>query len=143
MYKEKNILLNDIYKKAIKETEFIILLIDKNISCYGSLFEAGIGLSLNKKIIIIFDDNLKFPQDVNIISNKIMNYKEIWYIYQYNYILKKEDEDILLMFPILRDKFLTYEDYINAQKEYKKIIEYDKHTEDLNISNLSIKKYFK
>lgn len=81
MYKEKNILLNDIYKKAIKETEFIILLIDKNISCYGSLFEAGIGLSLNKKIIIIFDDNLKFPQDVNIISNKIMNYKEIWYIY--------------------------------------------------------------
>lgn len=45
------------------------------------------------------------------------------------------------MFPILRDKFLTYEDYINTQKEYKKIIEYDKHIEDQNISNLSIKKY--
>lgn len=26
------------------------------------------------------------------------------------------------MFPILRDKFLTYEDYVNAQKEYKRIM---------------------
>lgn len=141
MYKKKNSSLNDIYKKVIKETDFVILLIDKNTSCYGSLFEAGMGLSLNKKVIIIFDDDLKFPQNINILNNKIMNYKDFWYIYQYSYILKKEDEDILLMFPILRDKFLTYEDYIDAQKEYKKIMYKNENSEEENISNLSIKNF--
>lgn len=143
MNKDKNILLNDIYIKSIKETDFLILLIDKKMTCFGSLFEAGMGLSLEKKILIIFDDELIFPQDLNIIKNNSINYKEFWYIYQYNYILKKEEDDILLMFPIIRDKFLTYEDYIDAQKEYKKMMECDKeNSDDESIFNLSIKNNF-
>lgn len=63
-----------------------------------------------------------FPRDMKKINNKIVDYKKFLNIYQYNYILKKEEEDILLMFPIIRDKFFKYEDYINAQKEYKKVI---------------------
>lgn len=64
------------------------------------------------------------------IKKEIIKYNEFWYIYQYNYILKKEEEDILLMFPILRDKFLTYEDYMDSQKEYKKIMTYNENNKE-------------
>lgn len=88
-----------------------------------SSFYTGIGVAFKKKIIVIFDDSLYFPKDLNKINDEIINYKNFWKIYQYNYVLKKKEEDILLMFPILRDKFLTYEDYINSQIKYKNIIE--------------------
>lgn len=83
------------------------------------------GVAFKKKIIIIFDDNLYFPKDLDKINDEIVNYKSFWSIYQYNYILKKKEEDIILTFPILRDKFLTYEDYIDSQIKYKTIIETD------------------
>lgn len=92
-----------------------------------SLFFTGIGVAFKKKVIIIFDDNLYFPKDLDKINDEIVNYKSFWNIYQYNYILKKKEEDIILTFPILRDKFLTYEDYIDSQIKYKTIIEKEKY----------------
>lgn len=120
---EKKINFNNIYTKCIKETEYIILFIKKDNT--DSLFFTGIGVAFKKKIIIIFDDNLYFPKDLDKINDEIVNYKSFWNIYQYNYILKKKEEDIILTFPILRDKFLTYEDYIDSQIKYKTIIEKD------------------
>lgn len=120
--REKDISFKNIYIKCIKETDYIILIIDDNDLNIDSFFYAGMGMSLKKKLIIVFNDKLYFPKDIKKINNKIFNYKRFLNIYQYNYIFKKEEEDILLMFPIIRDKFLTYEDYINVQKEYNKLI---------------------
>lgn len=106
----------DLYKNQIQRDTYVILMIDKEATCYGSLFDAGIAIGKGAKVIILFDDNVKFP---NPEENKEFNYKEFNYIFTYNYEITENERDMITFIPYLREKYYTYEDYIASLVYYK------------------------
>ncbi len=106
----------DLYKNQIQKDTYMILIIDKNATCYGSLFDAGIAIGKGAKVVILFEDGIKFP---NPEENKEFNYKEFNYIFTYNYEITENERDMITLIPYLREKFYTYEDYLASLKYYK------------------------
>ncbi len=106
----------DLYKNQIQKDTYVILMIDKNATCYGSLFDAGIAIGKGAKVVILFEDGVKFP---NPEENKEFNYKEFRYLFTYNYEITGDESDMITFIPYLREKFYTYEDYLASLKYYK------------------------
>ncbi len=109
------------YRMLIGRAQYFILVINDKYDCFGSLVELGIAVASGKRIIIIFDDKLEFNGDL-IVDNLEYLYKEFWYIWTYNNILREDEAYLLLLFPVIRDKFLDYEQYRFAMKYYSDIM---------------------
>jgi len=97
----KSITLNRCLKQ-IKASDIVIATINKEQDCFGTIAEVSYAFSLNKYIIVLFEEILDIEKN-----------KELWFICKMSFEKKipKNILDIIFNIDIVKDKFKSYEEY--------------------------------